>query len=295
MITDPWSCARLRAELDLLGRGDSAALARLPASYADYALAERERPLPGHMAGYWRRQLAGIAAAAPGFPPDGPDPGGEAAGERIMILPDHLTDALRSLCRSNRTSPFMVVTALVNMTLAALHGTRDITLATMASTRTSKWADVHGNFSNVTVLRTMLPANPSFTEALAGTRETVLGALAHQPVPYLQLGEVTEGPLPRPPIRVHYLPARAHHYSSALDARPSGAGWREETEFAGWPLDLGFAEDSRRRVAIWTSYDLRQFSHAAVGNLIECCSRLLGMVAADADLTCRDLGQRIAA
>jgi hypothetical protein len=190
----------------------------------------------------------------------------------------------------------MMVTALVNLTLATLHGGRDIGLATMASARTGKWADVHGNFSNVVLLRTRLPADPSFADVLAATKETVLGALAHQPLPYLQLTQILGETLPRPLVRVHYLPARAHHYSYALDAQPSGASWREQTEFAGWPLDLGFAEDSRRRVAIWASYDPRVYSHAAVAAVVAGCGAVLELVAGDAtafDLPGAELGRRL--
>jgi hypothetical protein len=295
MITDPASCARLRAEVSDLALGGGAESAPLAASYADYALEERQRPLSEELAVYWRQQLAGIAVSPPGLLADGPDPSGEAAGERIMILPDHLTRALRALCVAHRTSPFMVVTALVNLTLAAAAGAHDLALATMVTGRTNRWAGVLGNFSNLAVLRTVLPADPSFVQALTATKETVLGALRHQPAPYLKLGEAMPGPLPRPAIRVHYLPARAHHYSPALDPRPSGASWREETDFAGWPLDIGFAEDSRRRVAIWVSYDPRLFSHAAVAKLVGDLGRTLELVSADANVTCRDLGRTLAA
>ena len=291
MITDTWSCARLRAEVELLGRGTAhtggAPLEPLPFSYADYAREERERPLPAATEAYWRGLLAGAGAAAVPAP-DGPDPSGDPAGERILVFPDHLTDAVRTACQRLRISPFMVVTALVTMAVASLSDERDITVTTMASTRTGKWADVHGNFSNLTLLRTALPANPTFTEVLAATRRTVLGALA-RPVPYLRLAELTDVPLPRPAVRVHYLPSRAHHYNATLDAHPSGAAWTEDADFADWPLDLGFAEDSRRRVAIWASYDARLFTHAAVGRLLDGCRRLLESVATDSDPTCRDL------
>jgi hypothetical protein len=291
MITDTWSCARLRAEVELLGQGKahtgSPVLPPLPVGYADYAREERERPLAAVTEAYWRGQLAGLGAAAVPAP-DGPDPGGDPAGERILVFPDPLTDAVRTVCQRLRISPFMVVTALVTMAVASLSDERDITVTTMASTRTGKWADVHGNFSNLTLLRTALPANPTFTEALAATRRTVLGALA-RPVPYLRLAELTDAPLPRPPVRVHYLPSRAHHYSATLDAHPSGAAWTEDADFADWPLDLGFAEDSRRRVAIWASYDAQLFTHAAVERLLDCCRRLLESVATDTDPTSRDL------
>ena len=291
LVTDPWSCARLRAEVADLAAGRPAPPPS--ARYADYAREERARELPPEQADYWRSRLAGVEAA-PGPAPDGPDPGGDPAGERIVVFPDELTAAVRELSRRLRVSPFMVVTTLVTMTLAALSGTRDVTVATMSSTRPGRYADVHGNFSNVTVLRTVLTDDPTFTEALGVTRETVLGAL-NRPVPYLKLAELDGVRLPRPSVRVHYLPGRAHHYNATLDPKPSGASWTEDADTAEWPLDLGFVEDSARRVAIWASYDTAAYTHAAVERIVDGCCRLLASVAADPGFTCAGLGALLAA
>jgi non-ribosomal peptide synthetase component F len=210
------------------------------------------------------------------------------------VLPDELTEAVREVCRRHRTSPFMAVTALATVTLAVMSGERDVVLATAASTRPKQWPEVHGNFSNVVLLRTALPADPSFTDAARYSKATVLGALRNQPMPYLRLREVlATGEPPRPAIRVHYLAARAHHFGSTLDEKPSGALWREEADVPSWPLDLGFAEDSRQRIAVWTSYDARLFRHATVELLIERFRQVLGMVAADPDLTCTELSRRL--
>ena len=292
MITDPWSCARLRAEVTALLDGEPI-LEPLPGSYSGYACEERERELSADLAGYWRAQLVGIGEASGGLAPDGPDPSGDPAGELVQVLPDDLTEAVREVCRRHRASPFMAVTAVVTMTLATMSGARDILLATAASTRPKQWMDVHGNFSNVALLRTALPPDPAFTEVVRRSKTTVLGALQNQPMPYLRLREVVPtGALPRPAVRVHYLAARAHHFGATLDAKPSGAAWREEADVPSWPLDLGFAEDGRRRVAIWTSYDARLYRHTTVELLIQRCGQVLGMVASDPDLTCDELSRR---
>jgi hypothetical protein len=292
MITDPWSCARLRAEVtDLLAGGP--APEPVSGSYAAYALQERERPVGEELAHYWRSQLAGIARASDGLPADGPDPSGDAAGEVVQVLPDDLTEALREVCRRHRATPFMAVTALTTMTLATLSGVRDVLLATAASTRPKQWDDVHGNFSNVVLLRTVLPAEPTFADTAQRSKATVLGALRQQPMPYLRLRELGESPPPRPAVRVHYLAARAHHFGATLDEKPSGARWREEADVPSWPIDLGFAEDGRRRVAIWTSYDARLFRHDTVERLMDLCGDVLRTVAAEPDITCDELTQRL--
>jgi Condensation domain len=293
MITDNLSCARLSAEVSRLISGEGAAPPE--ASYAEYAQEERHRPIPPDLAGYWRREFADLGQFPAGITADGPDPSGEPAGEWILILPDHLGRALRTVSQANRVSLFMVVTALLNMTIASMYGAGDITLATTTSTRTKRFVNVQGNFSNVTVTRTAIPQGASFTDVLTATRRAVLGTLRHQPVPFPRLRDLIGETLEAPRIRVHYLPRHTHHYSTTLDTKPSGAAWKEDTDFAGWPLDLGFAEDSLGRVAIWANYDPRLFTHATVRAVVSAYQRLLGLVAADGTLTCRDLRRQLAA
>jgi hypothetical protein len=293
MITDNLSCARLSAEVSQLISGEGTT--PLEASYAEYAREERHRPIPPDLADYWRRAFAGLGRLPAGIPADGPDPSGEPAGEWILILPDHLGRALRAVSQANRVSLFMVVTAILNMTIASMYGAGDIALATTASTRTKRFANVQGNFSNVTVTRTAIPQGAPFTDVLTATREAVLGTLRHQPVPFPQLRDLIGETLEAPQIRVHYLPRHTHHYSTTLDTKPSGAAWKEDSDFAGWPLDLGFAEDSSGRVAIWANYDPRLFTHATVRAVVGAYQRLLELVAADGTLTCRDLRRQVAA
>ena len=292
MITDTWSCARLHEEiLRLVRDGDRSESNGIGIGYADFAREERERPLSPETAEYWRGQLAGVSGLS-GLQPDGPDPSGDTAGERVFVLPDELTAAFREVCRRFRLSSFMAVASIVNMTLAALTHDRDILLTTTGGTRAARWTEVQGNFSNHVVLRTMLGTDPTFTEVAAASRATTLGALRHQPAPYLQLGEILGAPPPRPPIRIHFLANRAHHYA-VLDTKPSGAAWVENAAFAAWPLDIGFAEDGHNRIAIWLSYDPRKYTHATVDRVIRSCGQTLREVQASEELTCGALADRL--
>ena len=111
MISDPWSCARLQAELAGLlaaaAAGETPALAPVPATYAEFAVEQRDSVASGRSAeqrDYWRGQLGG-AASATCLRPDGPDPGGDAAGERICVLTEELMGCLRTVTgRHRRTS-----------------------------------------------------------------------------------------------------------------------------------------------------------------------------------------------
>jgi hypothetical protein len=296
MITDNWSAARLRDELAALVEAmppDSDPVNPVTTTgYSEFALEQRGRRVPEETTSYWRQQLAGLTEADY-LPADGPDPSGEGAGERVVVFADDLTAAMRELCRQFRLTPFMAAVALVTAVMATNGETRDVTLATVISSRSARWADVQGNFGTSLLLRTALPPEPSFADIVQNCRRAVMGALTHQ-VHVRQLQEVLQRELPQPPVRVSYLPRGSHHYSQ-LDSKQSGEGWREQALFPTWPVEVGFAEDQQRRVAIWLNYDATRFSHAAMERFLDRCARLLRLVAADQALTTSELARRLTA
>jgi len=294
MISDAWSASRVHTELlEMLAAPAPARQepAVPPGGYADFAREQRDRPVAGKLTGYWRSRLGDMAEPAY-ISVDGPDPSGDPAGERIIVFTDDATASFHALCAKHRLSPFMGAVALVNMVLAARSGERDVTLATIASVRTGKWARVQGNFSNLLLLRTLLPPDPAYDEVLRLSRGTVLGGLAHKDMPHVRLASLLGRELPLPPVRVHYLPHKAHHYD-VLDSKPSGAVWDEYAMFATWPIELGFGEDISRRVAIWASYDPRLYTHATVARLLSDCGDVMRVAGADPALTCDDVRRRL--
>ncbi|WP_422768938.1 condensation domain-containing protein [Plantactinospora sp. WMMC1484] len=280
MITDTGSTARLSTEVNQILGHEPGPLGPPPdVTYAQFAVEQRNEPLPHATLEFWKNTLDGMRAAG-GIPDEGPDPSGDDAGERVLVLPDEGTAAFRAYCRRHRMSSFMAVGGLVNIALSAIWGIEDITLATAASTRPAKYNSVLGNFANNVLLRSRVTRSTTLAEAAEAGRTTVLQALRH-PVQLLKVAE-TVGGLDVPPIRIHYLPNNAHYYKM-LDSKPSGASWREPAEFPGWPLEVGFAEDSRKRVAIWMQYDPRRFHHARVEELMWCLRELLVVACVNGD------------
>jgi Condensation domain len=296
MITDSWSCARAYPELgDLLaafsaGR-EPAAPDAVDNGYSAFAREQREREISAELTEYWRTRLAGLAPPAY-LAEDGPDPSGEPVGERVYVFPDDATEALKQVCTQHRLSRFMAVTALMNTLLAIRSGAREITLCTSTSARGARYTKVHGNFSNLVLLRALLPADPTFAEVATLSRGTVLGGLSHQEMPFLRLQELLPGQVFAPPVRMHYLPHRMHHYVG-LDTRQSGEFWSEEAMFATWPVEAGFAEDKHGRVAIWLNYDARRYRHASVERMMRDCGEALRAIADDPQLTLSGLRQRL--
>jgi hypothetical protein len=293
LITDSWSCAHLQVDLDMLAATCGSPVPVLPVppvGYSDFAREQRKQELPSELADYWRGNLSGMGQPAY-IEFDGPDPSGDIAGERVVIFSDDMTAALRAVCQQRSLTPFMAVVALVKMVLTARSGARDVALSTMTGTRARKWTEVQGNFSNTLLLRSQLPDDPSFDDVLSLSRTEVLGALRHRDMPALQLREILGTEVSLPPVRVQYLPHRAHHYR-ILDSRPSGDAWIEDAVFAGFPMDIGFAEDRRNRVAIWMSYDPKLFTHDSAGKLLDACCTVLRLAFVNPSLRCSDLRER---
>lgn len=299
MITDPWSCARLQGELAALlaaaAEGATAALEPVSATYAEFAAEQRAYVASGETArlrDYWTAQLRGAAPAAY-LPPDGPDPSGDVAGERICVLTEELMESLRAVTARHRLTPFMAVIALVVMVLASTSGERDLSVATAMASRTARWADVQGNFANTLVLRTALPDEPTFAQVVSAVRRAVLGGLAHKELPYLAVRQALgEAGADLPPLRIGYLANRGHQFTS-LDERAWGEEWTEDADFSARPIDMGFAEDGRGRVSLWVNYDATRYTHALVKRLVDGTWTALRLAAADADLACDRLVEAV--
>lgn len=303
MVSDPWSCARLQAEmatlLGALAAGESPALEPVPATYAEFAVEQRAlaaSEASARLREYWVAQLGG--AAPPGYlPPDGPDPSGDTAGERICVLTEELMTCLRAVTSRHRLTPFMAVISLVAAVLAALGGDRELPLATSMAGRAVRWADVQGNFANTLVLRVVLPEAATFADVAVAVRRAVLGGLAHRDLPYLvvrrALGAAGDRELiSQPPLRIGYLANRGHQFTT-LDSRAWGEEWTEDTDFSPRPIDLGFAEDARGRVSLWVNYDATLYTHARMKGLVDALWTALRLFGADPETTCGALGDAI--
>jgi Condensation domain len=273
MIADMGSGARLSAEVEqTLGRSPGRPVGPPAATYAEYAVEQRREAMPEATARFWKETLEGMPAQSAIADP-GPDPSGDIAGERAMMLPESGTAGFRDFCRRHRISSFMAVDALVRIALSALWDVNDVTLVTAASTRPARYENVLGNFGNNVLLRSRLAPGTTLAGAAEAARGTVLSALRH-PAQLGKIAEVVDG-LEVPPVRIHYLATTSHQHNHMLDSKPTGATWKEAARFPGWTLEVGFAEDSRRRVAIWTQYDPRRFHHARIERLMNALWTLL--------------------
>lgn len=198
IVCDGWSIDIFTRELAALyeafSMGKPSPLNELPMQCADFAHWQRQR-LQGAVLEsqltYWKRQLGGELAVL-ALPTDRPRPTLKTyRGARHKIeLPASITEALRSLARSQNATLFMTLYAAFTTLLSRYTGQDDIAVGTpVASRHHVQTRGMIGLLINTLVLRSDLSGNPRFCELLARVRETMLEVYAHQDVPLSMLVE----------------------------------------------------------------------------------------------------------
>jgi amino acid adenylation domain-containing protein/non-ribosomal peptide synthase protein (TIGR01720 family) len=198
VVADAWSMGLLIRELSALyeaySHGRASPLPEPSLQYFDYAHWQRDwlrgPVLDEHLA-WWKAHLTGAPPLLE-LPLDHPRPGVQtyAGATRLVRLPGALRTALEQLCRDTGTTPFMVLMAAFNVLLQRYSGQDDICVGyPVAHRNRPELEGLIGCFINTLVLRTRLGGNPSFRELLAQTRESAIGAQAHQDLPFERLVE----------------------------------------------------------------------------------------------------------
>ncbi|MCX5046722.1 amino acid adenylation domain-containing protein, partial [Aldersonia sp. NBC_00410] len=183
-------------------RGEAPGWAALPVQYADFALWQREvlgsEDDPGSLItrqiDYWARALADLPDEM-GLPTDRPRPvvASYRGGLVRFAVPAELHAGLVGLARAHEATLFMVVHAALAVLLARLSGTDDIAVGTPIAGRGERELDdLIGMFVNTLVLRTGVEGGESFTDLIAGVRETDLAAFGQADVPFERLVEALD-------------------------------------------------------------------------------------------------------
>ena len=106
------------------------------------------------------------------------------------MLSQRLTATLHALRRQEGATLFMTLLAAFQTLLHRYTGEDDIAVGAPIAGRTQVETEgLIGCFVNTLVLRTDLAGNPTFRELLGRVREVLLGAYAHQDLPFEKLVE----------------------------------------------------------------------------------------------------------
>jgi amino acid adenylation domain-containing protein len=197
IVTDGWSSGILLQELSLCYEAHAAGrtpdLPPLPVQYVDYAVWQRDT-LQGaaldRVVGYWRDRLTGLTPLP--LPTDRPRRAvpSSAGALHAFEIPKALNDRLERLARAHETTPFMLYLAAFSVLLSRYSGSHDIPVASPVAGRDrAELSGLIGFFVNTLVLRLDTSGDPTFAELLGRSRETCLGAYAHQELPYERLVE----------------------------------------------------------------------------------------------------------
>ncbi len=198
IVGDGWSFGVFLRELVALWNafraGRPSPLAELAVQYADYAWWQRSADRAAafdELLEYWRQHLEG-APAVTELPADRPRPPVQSfrGAQRVQVLPASLVGGLERLARGEGATLFMVVLAALETLLFRSTGQRNVVLGTpVANRERSELEPLIGFFVNSLPLRTDLGGDPSFRELVGRVRGTVLGAYAHQDLPFEKLVE----------------------------------------------------------------------------------------------------------
>ncbi|MFJ5254176.1 non-ribosomal peptide synthase/polyketide synthase [Pseudomonas sp. NPDC088414] len=197
IVADGWSMNVMVDELVALyaaySQGKSVQLPALPVQYADYAVwqkqwmdaGERERQLA-----YWTAQLGAGDQPLLELPSDRPRPAEQSyrGARREIPLSLELATALKHLAQRENVTLFALLLASFQTLLHRYSGQADIRVGVPVANRNRVETEgLIGFFVNTQVLKAEFDSQQTFRSLLQQVKNTVLGAQAHQDLPFEQL------------------------------------------------------------------------------------------------------------
>jgi non-ribosomal peptide synthetase component F len=173
--------------------GKTCELPNVPIQYADFALWQRrylQGELLGKLENYWKEQLC-EAAPKLELPADHarpPEQGLRGAKFPMTLSADELDFAARR-GRQLGATLYMLLLAAFKAFLFSYTSQEDISVGSPFAGRRKETDAIIGMFINTLVLRNKISGDLSFREVVERVRETTLGAIAHQDLPFEKIVE----------------------------------------------------------------------------------------------------------
>ncbi|RZT39144.1 non-ribosomal peptide synthetase [Cupriavidus agavae] len=293
IVSDGWSMQLLIDDLAAAYRarlsGQALALADTPIGYGDFAAwqrnwleaGERERQLA-----WWIDTLAG-APDVLALPTDRPRPAAAAyVAERCeIVVPDALAATLRARAQAQGGTLFMALLAGFHALLHRYTGSADICVGMPVAGRNRIETErVVGLFVNTQIVRGRIDGRQPLSTLLDHLRHAVLGAQAHQDLPFEQLVEALQ---PARSMSYHPLFQVVHnHRRGDRAARVTLPGLELESAPVGerttaLELTLDTREDSSGRIHACFHYARELFDASTAQRLARHYLRLLEQLADD--------------
>ncbi|MBD2360529.1 amino acid adenylation domain-containing protein [Anabaena minutissima FACHB-250] len=300
IISDAWSMSPLVDELAALYSAfctgeQLSPLPELSIQYADFAVWQQNW-LQGEVwdsqLAYWKQQLDNISILS--LPTDKPRPAISSfrGASQSFTLPKDLTQALKSLSRSEGVTLFMTLLAAFQVLLHRYTGQDDICIGSpIANRNRAEIENLIGFFVNTLVLRTDLSGNPTFAELLGRVREVTLGAYAHQDFPFEKLVEELQpkrhlnyNPLFQVAFQLQNTPAQTLELPeltlSTLDY--------EDNQTAKFDLDL-YLEETNEGLLGNLEYSSDLFEPTTIARMVENFQTLLASIVTNPEVAISEL------
>jgi amino acid adenylation domain-containing protein len=300
IVADGWSMEILTRELAALyaafAAGAPSPLADLPMQYADFAVWQRRWLTAERRAvqlEHWRRELAG-APACLDLPTDHPRPPVQTyRGANVTrSLPPAVAAGVRSLCRRERVTPFMMSLAALDTLLMRYSRQEDILVGgAVAGRNRAETEELIGFFVNTLVLRADLAGDPPFLSLLRQVGNTALAAYAHQDLPFEILVEelrpgrdLSRSPFFQVLLNLHQGLAPRIPFAADLTAEPMTV----ETGTAKFDLNVTVTE-AGETLELDVEYATDLWTAATADRLLTHLSRLFAAAVERPDLPLSDL------
>ncbi len=197
IVSDGWSTGVIMGETmtlyKALSEGRPSPLPEYQIQYADFAYWQQRvlQEVLEEQVAYWKRQLAGAVPVLE-LPTDRPRPQVQTfrGASHALVIPGDLLRTLRALSRSEGVTLFVTLLTAFQILLHRYTGQDEINIGSpIAGRNRLETEGLIGLFMNTLVLRANLAGNPRFRELLKRVREVVIGAYAHQDLPFEKLVE----------------------------------------------------------------------------------------------------------
>ena len=289
IIGDAWALKIFFAELAKFYESEKneVGLPALPIQYADFADWQRKNTDGASLVedlAYWKTQLQ-AAPLSINLPSDFPSPAvpSFAGAQQSMVLPSQLYQALRSTCRQENVTLFMLLLGAFQILLSSYSGLDDILVgAPVAGRDLIETEPLIGCFINTLVLRGNLSGNPTFREVLNRTREVAIDAYSHGAVPFEKLVEELrpERSLSRSPLFQTMFVLEDQSASELMLKGLQVESLRLEATTAKFDLTLGAIEKTES-LEIWFSYSTDLFAPESVTAMLNDFRQILEVMVTD--------------
>lgn len=294
IAADGWSMNLLRQELAVLYEafksGRTPSLPSLPVQYGDlmagppYRLSDdRLRELQA----YWQDRLKHVPHVL-NLPYDYPRPAvqGQRGARHEWQIESSVVQRLKAAGAGRRATLFMNLLTAFGLVLSRYSGQSDFCIGTpVANRRTRESERLIGCFVNTVVLRLDLSGDPTYAQLLERTRATVLGAKAHDAVPFERL--VDELGASRDLGRTPWFQTMFVLEDESTDVQKLGsldsARMKVDTQTSMFDLTLEMAQRTDGSIAGVFEYRTDLFAEGTIGRLAGHFQELLRQIAASSD------------